>query len=178
MLHHRSIVTSLAVAAVLALGDATLVDSLRAIGPDLETDNLEALRKRLGDADASAEIGLAYDAAMVTLLAMSSHTGNEPVTGVSIRAAMGKLSDPKGTPVSFGDAPGTFVKAAVTALRAGKTINLDGASGGLDYRNDGSICGNMVAFGLDAAGKALVPVERFTTDCSKSPITGTWAPAP
>ncbi len=165
-------------AAVQALGDATLVESLRAIGPDLETENLAALRKRMGDPNASAELGLAYDAAMVTLLAMSSHTGSEPITGVSIRAAMGKMNDPNGTVVSFGEAPATFVKAAVTALRAGKSVNLDGASGPLDYRTDGSICGDMIAYGLDPTGKTLVPIERFTADCSKSPIVGTWAAIP
>ena len=121
---------------------------------------------------------LAYDAAMVTLLAMSSHTGSEPLTGVSIRAAMGKLSDPSGTAVSFGDAPNIFVKAAITALRAGKSVNLVGASGALDYGKDGSICGDMVAFGLDPTGKTFVPVDRFTADCSQSPVTGTWTPAP
>ncbi len=165
-------------AAVKALGDATLIESLRAIGPDIETENFAALRKRLGDPAAPAETGLAYDAAMVTLLAMSSHTGSEPITGVSIRAAMGKLNDPAGTAVSFGDAPAIFVKAAVTALRAGKTLNLTGVSGALDYRKDGSICGDMVAYGLDATGKTFVPVERFAADCNQSPITGTWAPAP
>lgn len=165
-------------AAVKAIGDATLVDSLRAIGPDLETANLAALRKRVGDAAAPGEYALAYDAAMVTLLAMSSHTGSEPITGVSIRAAMGRMSDPAGTAVSFGDAPTTFVKAAVTALQAGKNINLEGTSGPLDYRKDGSICGDMMAFGLDAAGKNFVPIERFAANCSASPLTGTWSPVP
>jgi hypothetical protein len=165
-------------AAVQALGDTTLAPSLRAIGPDLETENLAALRKRIGDPAASAEIGLAYDAAMVTLLAMSSHTGTDLITGLSIRTAMSKLSDPAGAVVSFGDAPATFVKAAVTALRAGKTVNLDGVSGALDFRADGSVCGDMIAHGLDASGKLLVPIERFSADCSASPIVGTWTPVP
>lgn len=173
----RVYVTQRSFAAVKALGDATLVPSLRVIAPDLETANLAALRKRIGDAAAPAEYGLAYDAAMVTLLAMSSHTGAEPITGVSIRAAMGRMSDPAGTPVSFGDPPATFVKAAVAALQAGKTVNLTGASGALDYGKDGSICGDMVAFGLDPTGKNLVPVDHFDADCSTSPLTGTWAPA-
>lgn len=165
-------------AAVKALADATLVDSLRAIGPDLETANLAVLRKRINDANTPGEYGLAYDAAMVTLLAMSSHTGDEPLTGVSIRAAMGRMSDPAGTAVSFGDPPATFVKAAIAALQAGKTINLEGISGPLDYRNDGSICGDMVAQGLDPTGKSFVTVERFVADCSQSPLTGTWSSVP
>ncbi len=173
----RVYVSQRSFAAVQALGDATLVASLRAIGPDLETENLAALRKRIGDAKAPGEFGLAYDAAMVTLLAMSSHTGAEPITGVSIRAAMGRMSDPAGTKVSFGDAPATFVKAAVAALQGGKTINLEGVSGPLDYRNDGSICGDMVAFGLDPTGKTLVPIEHFAASCDQSPLTGTWTPA-
>lgn len=174
----RVYVTQRSFAAVRALGDATLAEHLRAIGPDLETKNLAELRKRLGDPTAPAEVGLAYDAAMVTLLAMGGHNSSEPVTGVSIRSTVGKLSDPNGEPVSFGDAPATFVKAAVTALRAGKTINLDGASGPLDFRSDGSICGDMIAYGLDPTGKNLVPVERFAADCSKTPVTGTWSAVP
>jgi ABC-type branched-subunit amino acid transport system substrate-binding protein len=173
----RVYVSQRSFAAVKALGDTSLIDSLRAIGPDLETANLAALRKRLGGSE-PAEFGLAYDAAMVTLLAMSSHTGSEPITGVSIRAAMSRLSDPAGTKVSFGDAPATFVKAAVAALQAGKNVDLEGASGPLDYRKDGSICGGMMAFGLDATGKSFVPVERFTPDCSASPLNGTWSAVP
>ena len=159
-------------AAVTKLADTTLVPSLRAIGPDIETENLTAVRARIGDKAAPAEVGLAYDAAMVTLLGMSVHAGSEPITGVAIREAMKKLNDPMGTKVSFGDAPGTFVKAAVAALADGN-VDLDGASGPLDYRDDGTMCGNMVAHALSADGKKLVATDRFTTDCSGA-VTGTW----
>ncbi len=163
-------------AAVQALGDATLVPVLRAIGPDLETANLAALRTRMKNEKAPAEVGLAYDSAMVTLLGMSVHSGSTPITGVAIRSAMPKLNDAAGLAVSFGDAPGKFVKAAIAAIVDGKTINVTGASGPLDYRADGTICGNMVAFGLSADAKAFEPVDTFTTDGPA--ITGTWAPEP
>lgn len=165
-------------AAVLALADVDLVDRVRLIRPDLETDNLKALRARLKDNAAPAEAGLAYDAAMVTLLAMTAHTGSEPITGVAIRSAMSRLSDPMGTPVSFGDAPATFVKAAVTALQTGKNINIEGISGPLDYdQKAGTICGNMIAYGLDPTGKSLVPRDKFTPGCPKS-VVGDWVPVP
>jgi branched-chain amino acid transport system substrate-binding protein len=163
-------------AAVKKLADATLVPHLRAIGPDLETDNLTAVRTRIGDMTGPAEIALAYDAAMTTLLAMTVHKGSEPITGVAIRSAMDRLNDPMGAAVSFGATPATFVGAALAAIRDGKKINIDGASGPLDYRDDGTICGNMVAYGLSADAKTLVPLDRFATDCPDA-VTGTWAPA-
>jgi hypothetical protein len=162
--------------AIKALADDTLIPVLRAIGPDLETENLAKVRTRIGDTKSPAEAGLAYDAAMVTLLGMSVHKGNEPITGLAIRASMSRLNDPAGLAVSFGDAPATFVKAAIGAITGGKAINVTGASGNLDYRTDGTVCGDMVAFGLSADAKDLVPVDRFATDCPDQ-ITGTWSPA-
>lgn len=161
-------------AAVRKLADQTLVPHLRAIGPDIETKNLAAVRSRIGDTTGLAEIGLAYDAAMATLLAMTVHSGSEPITGVAIRSAMDRLNDPMGTAVSFGASPATFVGAAIAAIKSGKKINIDGASGPLDYRDDGTICGNMVAYGLSEDAKSLVPLDRFTTDCPDA-VTGTWA---
>jgi len=163
-------------AAILALGDTTLIKNLRAIGPDLETENLAAVRTRLGDDKAPVEAGLAYDAAMTTLLAMSVHSGSQPITGVAIRSAMDRLNDPMGVPVSYGESPATFVKGAISAIGDGKTINVDGASGPLDYRDDGTICGNMVAYTLSEDAKQLVPIDRFATDCPDA-VTGEWTPA-
>jgi hypothetical protein len=163
-------------AAVKALGDTSLIPVLRAIGPDIETANLAAVRTRIGDDKAPAEVGLAYDAAMVTLLGMSIHSGSTPITGVAIRSAMPKLNDATGLAVSFGDAPGKFVKAAIAEIVADKNINITGASGPLDYGADGTICGNMVALGLTEDAKDLVPVDTFATACPEA--TGTWTPAP
>ncbi len=162
-------------AAVQALGDKTLVPVLRAIGPNIESKNLPAVRTRIGDPKAPAEVGLAYDAAMVTLLGMTVHSGTEPITGVAIRSAMDKLNDPMGTAVSFGASPATFIKAAAAAITAGKTINVDGASGPLDYSDQGIICGDMIAYALSADAKSFTPAERFAADCPA--ITGTWTPA-
>ena len=164
-------------AAVQKLADTTLIPNLRAIGPDIVTENLKAVRDRIGDATGPAEVGLAYDAAMATLLAMTVHSGTEPITGVAIRSAMDRLNDPDpmSIAVSFGTSPATFVDAAIQAIKAGKKINIDGASGKLDYRDDGTICGDMVAYGLAEDAKSLVPLDHFTTGCPDA-VTGTWTP--
>lgn len=164
-------------AAVAGLGDTTLIPSLRAIGPELETANYAAVAERIDYDATTPEAGLAYDAAMVTLLGMSVHSGSSPITGVAIFSAMDKLNVDGAVPVSFGEAPETFVKTAIDEITAGRGINVDGASGPLDYRSDGTICGNMLALQLSADATALEPVDRFTTDCPDA-VTGTWAAVP
>jgi hypothetical protein len=135
------------------------------------------VKARIGAAATRVEAGLAYDAAMVTLLGMSAHNGNEPITGLAIRSAMSRLNDTTSTVVSFGEDPAKFVKTAITEIGAGKTIDIDGASGPLNYRSDGTICGDLVAFELAADAKSLVPADTFTASCPEG-LTGTWAPAP
>lgn len=163
-------------AAVAKLGDTTLVPNLRAIGPDLETANYAKVKARIGADATRAEAGLAYDAAMVTLLGMSAHNAKEPITGLAIRSAMSRLNDTTSTPVSFGDDPSKFVKTAITEISAGKTIDVIGASGPLNYRTDGTVCGDLVAFQLADDAKSLVPADRFTATCPEG-LTGAWAPA-
>lgn len=156
--------------------DLTLIPNLRAIGPNLNTANYAKVKARIGAAATRVEAGLAYDAAMVTLLGMSAHNGNEPITGLAIRSAMSRLNDTTSTVVSFGEDPAKFVKTAITEIGAGKTIDIDGASGPLNYRSDGTICGDLVAFELAADAKSLVPADTFTASCPEG-LTGTWAPA-
>ena len=163
--------------AVAGLGDTTLVPNLRAIGPDLESPNFAAVAERIDIDSPTPEAGLAYDSAMVTLLGMSVHSGSSPITGVAIFSAMDKLNDPEAVLVSFGEAPETFIKTAITEITAGRKINIDGASGPLDYRSDGTICGNMLALALSEDATELVPVDRFTTNCPDE-VTGTWAAIP
>jgi branched-chain amino acid transport system substrate-binding protein len=163
--------------AVVGLGDTTLIPSLRAIGPELETANYAAVADRIDFDSPTPEAGLAYDAAMVTLLGMSVHSGSSPITGVAIFSAMDKLNVTDAVPVSFGEAPETFVKTAIDEITAGRSINVDGASGPLDYRSDGTICGNMLAYSLSADATELVPVDKVTTQCPDS-VEGTWAGVP
>lgn len=163
-------------AAITRSPDTSLVPNLRAIGPNLDTASYAAVKARIGAAATRVEAGLAYDAAMVTLLGMSAHNGSDTITGLAIRSAMSRLNDATSTAVSFGDPPATFVKAAIAELKAGKTIDVVGASGPLDYRSDGTICGDLVAFGLADDATSLVPVDQFTALCPDG-LTGTWTPA-
>ncbi len=164
-------------AAITKAADTTLIPNLRAIGPNLNTENYGKVKTRIGAAATRVEAGLAYDAAMVTLLGMSAHNGNnEPITGLAIRSAMSRLNDSTGTAVSFGEDPAKFVKTAISEISAGKTIDVIGASGPLNYRSDGTMCGDLVAFELAADAKSLVPANNFTAICPDG-LTGTWTPA-
>ena len=51
-----------------------------------------------------------------------------------------------------------------------------GASGPLNYRPDGTVCGDLVAFQLADDAKSLVPADHFTASCPDG-LTGAWAPA-
>ena len=156
-------------AAVAALGDATLSDSLRLIAPDLGGEAALAVQARVGET--LPEVALAYDATMATLLAMSGIAEGSAVTGPSIVKNMERLSNPDGLAISFGDDPKDFVRAAVDELARGADLQISGASGPLDYQDDGTICGELTAFTFD--GAAFVAAERFTPDCDKP--TGTWS---
>jgi ABC-type branched-subunit amino acid transport system substrate-binding protein len=162
-------------AAVTGLGLAGLADSLRVVGPDLETAQFVEVRKRI-DPEGPAEMALAYDATMATLLAMAAIPASSPIAGPTIAKNMARLSDPAGAEISFGEAPKVFVKAAADALKAGMNLELQGASGPLDYVDGGTNCGDLAAFGLDDAGGALAVVARYTADCPET--VGNWAAEP
>ncbi len=174
-LPNRIYIGSRSAAAVAALANPELIPRVRLIAPEYSETNLAAVRSRIGMANALPQIGLAYDAAMVTLLAMSAHTSSGPLTGVNISSAMDKLNNPDGTAVSFGDAPRTFIKAAVEALAANQSIDITGASGALNYQSDRTVCGAMVTMGLDETATNWVVVDRFAPECPSD--AGTWSPA-
>jgi len=156
-------------AAVAALGDATLSESLRLIGPDLGGEAALAVQARVGET--IPEVALAYDATMATLLAMAGIAEGSAVTGPSIVKNMARLNNADGLAISFGDDPKDFVKAAVDELAKGADLQVSGASGPLEYQGDGTICGELTAFTFD--GSAYTAVERFTPDCEL--VEGTWS---
>ena len=156
-------------AAIAAMGDANLSESLRLVGPDLGGEVALAVQARV-DAQAP-EVALAYDATMATLLAMSGIGSGSAVTGPSIVKNMARLNDAMGTPISFGDDPKTFIKDAVDALVRGETLQITGASGQLEYQDDGSVCGELTAFSFD--GSAFTAVDRFATGCPDA--NGSWS---
>ncbi len=81
--------------------------------------------------DSITTASLSYDALLVTAFAMAAIPAGDPITGPNIAAQMGKLVDPAGTFVSFGD--DMFITQAVNALTVGGTVDLKGVSGELDF---------------------------------------------
>jgi ABC-type branched-subunit amino acid transport system substrate-binding protein len=164
-----------AIGAIEALGDATLAPLVVALAPEFDA-KLAALRMRVGDAALPAEAALAYDATMTSLLAMAAVKAGDPVVGLKIAAAVGKLTDKTGAKIDFTGAPATFLTAAKAAFAAGKGVDVSGFSGALDFDANGEICGPIGAYKLDAAGKKFEKFAVFTPDCPAT--TGTWADLP
>lgn len=165
----RVYISSRSAAAVAALGDAALGESLRVIGPDLGGEAALAIQSRVGDT--TPEVALAYDATMATLLAMSGIASGTAVTGPSIVKNMARLNKDGGTAISFADDPKVFVKAAAGALVGDGTLQISGGSGSLDYDAEGTICNDLAAFTFNGEGFTLA--ERFVTDCPN--VSGSWS---
>jgi hypothetical protein len=147
---------------------ALLMQTVEGVAPDvLDPQNFASFniryKLRFNDADAITASSLGYDAAMVTIFAMSAIPQDEPITGAAIAANIAKLRDENAAKVSFGDVDGTellFIKAAHNALVTGKTVNLKGVSGELDFDlTTGEVRTNVVGWGLvPKQGMPTVPV--------------------
>lgn len=158
-------------ASVQMRGDVGLAGSLRLIGPDLMGPTAQGIRDRLGDSAATPEVALAYDATMTTLLAMTAIPSDSAITGPNIAKNMARLNEADGLAISFGDPPEAFIKDAVDQLAGGKDLQVTGASGQLEYLDDGTMCGDLAAFTFD--GAAFTVGQRFATSCPEA--TGTWS---
>lgn len=108
---------------------------------------------RFNDQEPITAASLSYDAAMVVMLAMLGAPQGEPVTGAGVAAAIAKLADKGGTPVSFGEVSGielTFIKKTRDILADAGTVDLKGVSGALDFDLEaGEVRVNMLGWGLD-----------------------------
>ena len=133
-------------------------------------------RVRFSDLDTLSASALGYDAAMVTLLAMSSINDDE-LDGKEISRAMAKLVDPSGVAVPFTDGL-NFIGTAVDALKGGGSVDLVGVSGTLDFDlNLGEVRTDLL--GWDVVPRAgttdvpeLVPTRRYVLDPAQP--TGAW----
>lgn len=85
------------------------------------------------DADTHPFITNAYDAVYLLAFSIAASNSSYP-TGAQLAEGMKKLTDPKGTPIVANqqDFP-----AGVTALSNGKTIDFSGASGPLEFDDNG-----------------------------------------
>ena len=87
-----------------------------------------------------------YDSAMVIMLGMyaalekNAITDVDQLTGTQIRDAMQALQDKNGEVIRAG--PGEFAKA-VAAIKAGKGIDYQGASGPMDFDANGNVNGRL-----------------------------------
>jgi serine/threonine protein kinase len=120
-------------------------------------------------AEAKVTRGLApnssYDA--FYLLAYATYAlGNEPVNGLSLGRAIGRLVPP-GQPIDVGPA-GIF--DAFSALQRGESIDLNGATGSMDFdlkTGEAPFDQALLCAGLDDAGRAADSVESGVVFRSK-----------
>lgn len=115
---------------------ATLMESIEGVGHATRDDDAYAAFEirygiRFGDAAAGLDAGLAYDATMTILLAMSALPAGE-VGGLEVAGAMARLADPAGTEVAFGESL-EFITTVQQALAGGGNVHLRGVSGPLDF---------------------------------------------
>jgi hypothetical protein len=108
---------------------------------------------------------MAYDAMAVSYLAVihavHTHGLDDPtwVTPEQVRSSLQQLNDPAGTVIR----PGEFGKA-IDELRAGRTINYEGASGGVDFDAEGNVRNVLVEWTVQSG--RFVDVSHF--DCATS----------
>jgi branched-chain amino acid transport system substrate-binding protein len=88
---------------------------------------------RVGQDPSTSYAAQAYDAIYLIALAMAKGQSN---TSAAIVANLGSVSRPSGSPDDVIIHPGEFAKA-VQALRSGQSINYEGASGKIDFDNNG-----------------------------------------
>jgi ABC-type branched-subunit amino acid transport system substrate-binding protein len=94
-----------------------------------------------------ADSNYAYDAAVILALAMTK--AGTVTDGAKIAAAIKAVASGPGTSVSD-------YKSGADALKAGKSINYDGASGPMDYNDQHNVFGPFDAVQSDASGKLQV----------------------
>src|SRR5262249_50265197 len=100
--------------------------------------------------------------------------GSSPLTGASLAAAIGKLVPP-GTTLGVGP-QGLAMGASMAA--AGQSIDLDGASGTLDFDlTIGSPHGRYAVWciGLDSSSQPAFAPSGQVFDGATSTLTGTYA---
>ena len=178
-------------AAATAEDKMTLIANLEAVAPDvLDPENFESFniryKLRFNDTEAITFSSLAYDAALVTIFAMSAVPQGDPVTGSGIAANVSKLVDGGGPKVSFGDVDGTellFIQKAHNALISGGTVDLKGVSGELDFDlTIGEVRTNVIGWGLKPKDgmptiPVLTPLRVYVLDPVPAEI-GIWKPLP
>ncbi|MEM9850965.1 MAG: ABC transporter substrate-binding protein, partial [Pseudomonadota bacterium] len=103
-----------------------------------------------------------YDAAMIGLLAMEA--AGEGATGTDIAAAVARVTDPAGTPVTADTAGFAMAKEV---LAGGGTVSYQGATGNVRFDTNGDVSAPAVVWSFTDAGTeeveylSLVEVDAF-----------------
>ena len=129
---------------------------------------------RFDDEGAGLDAGLAYDATMTILLAMSALPAGD-ATGAELAGAIGRLADPAGEEISFGEGL-SFIGTVQQALAAGDGVRLRGVSGALDLDLDsGDTRRELDGWNVEpASGTPRIRARRRYVLDPAPAVTGTW----
>jgi branched-chain amino acid transport system substrate-binding protein len=103
--------------------------------------------ERFGGAPSGPGLANSYDATMIALLAMEA--AGKDASGADIAAAVARVTDPAGTPVSA-DAAG-FAQAR-EVLAGGGSVMFQGATGNVRFDANGDVSAPAVVWGFGADG--------------------------
>jgi ABC-type branched-subunit amino acid transport system substrate-binding protein len=129
---------------------------------------------RFGDQGAGLDAGLAYDATMTVLLALSALPAGD-AGGTEIAAAISRLANPGATEVAFGEGL-SFIGTVKAALEAGDDVSLRGVSGPLQFELDsGDLRRELDGWDVESVSGSprLRARRRYVLDPAPA-ITGTW----
>lgn len=124
---------------------------------------------------------LGYDAALAAIFAACTVPAEDPITGASMAAAMGRLVDPSGTMVAFSGSDLSFVSDARNALVVESgSVDLQGVSGELQWDlATGDIRAGVWGWDiLDGTPDGSNPAAAFTRVYTLNPepaTDGTWS---
>ncbi len=155
---------------------ASLMANLEAVThAAIDDDNYGPWEIRYGirfDADPGLSAGLAYDAAMMLMLA---HSAVSPgADGPALAGALERLSDPSGTAVSFGGQGLSFIGTVQQELGAGGNVDLRGISGELGFVVDsGDTPRDLTGWNVEPISGTLRPTLRARRHYDRA--AGTWA---
>jgi len=114
---------------------------------DSSTAFVDAYEAKFGTAPTGPGLANSYDAAMIALMAMQA--AGKDATGAQIAAAVSRVTDPAGTPVSA-DAAGFDAAAAVFA--DGGNVMYQGATGNVRFDANGDVSAPAVIWKFGDAG--------------------------
>ncbi|MEM9454438.1 MAG: ABC transporter substrate-binding protein [Myxococcota bacterium] len=155
---------------------ASLMTSLEGVTHrTIDPDNYEpfAIRYMIRfDADAGIDAGLAYDAAMVVMLAHSA-LSPQSNSGSELAEALGRLADESAPAVSYSDGL-SYIGAVQQALQAGESVDFRGVSGELDFDlGSGDTLRDLTGWDVEPVSGTTRPILRARRRFDRS--EGTWS---